>query len=161
MGLACFDNVHVRDANAEDVTALTRLKPAEAVHRDRLQDALSPRFRYMVLERAGDVIGFACLVFVRPRAWSDAHDTSHLPQLVDVQIAPALRGRGYGTYLIGALEQIAAASRAGEVFLAVDPINNPRAYALYQRLGFREFSSRTALVRAFDDAPPDAGAIPT
>lgn len=137
MELADLSNVHVRDASAEDLTALTRLKQSEAVHRDRLQDAQSPTFRYMVLDRAGEVIGFACLVFARPQAWSDAHDTSHLPQLVDVQIAPALRSRGYGACLINALEQLAAGSGSREIFLAVDPLSNPRAYALYERLGYR------------------------
>ena len=136
MELANPNQVHARDANPGDLTALTRLKPSEAVHRDRLQDAQSPTFRYMVLDRAGDVIGCACLVFARPRAWSDAHDTSHLPQLVDVQIAPALRSQGYGAQLINALEQVAAGSGSKEIFLAVDPPGNPRAYAFYQRLGY-------------------------
>ena len=135
MPLTHFDNLLVRDATAMDVTGLTRLKQPEAVHRDRLRDAQSQSFRYVVLEHCGDVIGFACLVFMRPQAWSDAHDISHLPQLVDVQIAPALRGQGYGAYFIKALEQMARSS-AGELFLAVDPLSNARAFAFYQRLGY-------------------------
>jgi GNAT superfamily N-acetyltransferase len=136
MGLACSDRVIVRDATAEDMSALSRLKQPEALHRDRLRNALSPTFRYVVSERSGQVIGFGCLVFVRPQGWSDAHDTSRLPALVDLQIEPAFRGQGYGANLINALEQMAAASGFRELFLRVDPVNNHRAYSLYKRLGY-------------------------
>lgn len=146
MGLASFDRVCVRDATVGDLPALTQLKQSEALHRDRLRDAQKPTsFRYLVLEQASHVIGFACLVFVRPRTWSDAHDASHLPQLVDVLIAPALRGQGYGSYLVSALEQMAAQLGSGETFLAVDPQNNPRAYALYKRVGYRPIQMKPYL----------------
>ena len=35
------------------------------------------------------------------------------------------------------LEQLAAQRGCPEIFLAVDPIEHPRAHALYQRLGYR------------------------
>jgi GNAT superfamily N-acetyltransferase len=126
----------VRDATVKDLAALAQIKPPEAAHRDRIRDARLPTFRYLVLERDQRVIGLACLVFARPAYWSDADDTSHLPQIVDVQIAPGLRGRGCGTHLIVEVEKLAARRGHSEVFVAVDPRNNPRAFALYQRLGY-------------------------
>ena len=142
---APFNNLCVRDATIEDLTALTSIKDSLALHHDRLRDAQLPTFRYLVLEQADIIIGFACLVFARPAAWSDAHDTSHLPQIVDVQITPALRGRGYGTFLISSLEQLAAHRGFEEIFLAVDPRNNPRAFALYQRLGYQPLQAEPYL----------------
>jgi ribosomal protein S18 acetylase RimI-like enzyme len=135
----------VRDATIEDVAALTQIKASEALHRDRIHDAQSPTFHYLVLEQARKVIGFACLVFARPPTWSDAHDASHLPQIVDVQITPALRGQGHGTYLISSLEQLAGHRGLGEIFLAVDPHTNARAFALYQRLGYRPLQAEPYL----------------
>lgn len=135
----------VRDATSADLNSLTKIKDAVAVHLDRLKDAQTPTFRYLVLEKAGDVVGFACLVFKRPAAWSDAQDLSHLPQIVDVQILPTQRGLGYGTYLIRALEQLAAQHDYQEIFLAVEPLANPRAYTLYQRLGYRQIQAEPYL----------------
>ncbi|MFH1086283.1 MAG: GNAT family N-acetyltransferase [Chloroflexota bacterium] len=145
MGFVHDHGLCVRAATAEDLPALARLKAPKALHRDRLRDAQSPTFRYLVLERAGDVIGFACLVYARPSYWSDAHDVTHLPQIVDVRVAPTLRGRGYGSYLILAAEQLAARKGCVCIYVAVDPLHNPRAQALYRRLGYAPLQSEPYL----------------
>jgi GNAT superfamily N-acetyltransferase len=129
----------------EDLAALTQIKEPEALHRDRIRDAQSPTFDYLALMRDGQAIGFACLVFARPGSWSDADDTTHLPQIVDIQIASTLRGQGHGTHLIRALEQLAARRGAREIFLAVDPRSNPRAFALYLRLGYEPMQDEAYL----------------
>ena len=113
-------NLYARDATAKDLTALTKLKAPLALHRDRLRDAQVATFRYLVLLQADTIIGFGCLVFVRPASWSDAHDTSRLPQIVDVMISEPLRSRGYGSYLIGSLEKLAAQHGCAEIFIAVE-----------------------------------------
>jgi len=81
-------------------------------------------------------------------------------ELVYLGLSSSIRGRGVGRAVMERAIPRAARIGASSITCAVDRRNAP-AIALYQRLGFREFSSRTALVRAFDDAPPDAGAIPT
>lgn len=131
------EHLLVRDVGEGDLAGLTQLKKPRAIHVDRLQDSQSGSFRYLVLEYSGQVVGFACLVFTRPSRWSDAHRTDRLPQIVDLQIAPAARGRGCGSYFIRSLEQLANLSGCRRLFLAVDPDRNPRAHALYQRLGYR------------------------
>jgi ribosomal protein S18 acetylase RimI-like enzyme len=135
----------VRDATEKDIPALTTIKETSALHHDRLQDAKRFAFRYLLLEQNANLIGFACLVFTRPESWSDAHDTSHLPQIVDLQIAPQLRGKGFGSYLIRELEQIVVQQRYQELFLAVDPINNLRAHRLYRRLGYQQLQKKPYL----------------
>lgn len=128
----------VRAATLADLPALIAIKGAdsEAVHRDRLGDAQEPSFRYLVLVVEGAVIGFACLVMRRPAYWSDGDDLTHLPQIVDLQVA-AQRGRGYGTAFIEALEQMTIAAGYACLFISVEPVDNPRAYALYRRLGYQ------------------------
>jgi GNAT superfamily N-acetyltransferase len=135
----------VRDATEKDIEALTNIKETSALHRDRLRDAKLFTFRYLILEEDANLIGFACLVFSRPESWSDARDTRNLPQIVDLQIAPPLRGKGYGTYLIGELEQLVTQQGYKEIFVAVDPMNNLRAYSLYQRLGYQQLQKEPYL----------------
>ena len=155
-------NLLVRDATENDLGELTALKNAEALHRDRLQDAQQPTFRYVVLALQKKVIGFGCLVFVRPSSWSDAADTHHLPQIVDLLVAPSQRGRGRGTFLIQQLEQLATDQGQTKLYVTVDPIHNPRAQQLYQRLGYQalqsapylkhwEFIDSAGMVHAGDD----------
>jgi GNAT superfamily N-acetyltransferase len=129
----------VRDAEDADVPALTAIKGAGSavLHGDRLHEARGAGFRYLVLVVDGQVIGCACLVMRRPASWSDAADTEHLPQLVDLQVKPAHRGQGYGSAFIDAIEQVAASAGHRHLYLSVEPAHNPRAYALYQRLGYR------------------------
>lgn len=133
----------VRDAEEADVPALTAIKGdgSEALHRDRLRDAQGRGLRYLVLTVDHELIAFACLVFRRPAYWSDANDTSHLPQIVDLQVQERQRGRGYGSAFVHALERIAVAAGEGQLYLRVDPLNNPRAYTLYQRLGYQPLQS--------------------
>lgn len=132
-------STHARDALPGDLPALTEIKGAgsQAVHTDRLRDAAQGDLRYMVLEAGGRVVGFALLVFRRPPHWSDTADTSRLPQIVDLQIHPNLRGRGYGSIFLEQIERAAAAAGASALYLSVDPVENPRACALYLRLGYQ------------------------
>jgi hypothetical protein len=97
--------LQVRDAGEADVPALTLIKGTgtESVHRDRLRTAQAPGFRYLVLLAGKDLVGIACLVTRRPAHSSDADDTEHLPQIVDLQIGQAHRRRGYGTAFIQAV----------------------------------------------------------
>ena len=131
------EDLSVREASEADLDALMRLKPSLAVHRDRLRDAYQPGFRYLVLELDHCVIGFVCLVFVRPRYWSDGDRAEHLPTAIDFSIDSSLRGRGYGSFLLGEVEKLAAQSAAKQLYVWVDPVHNPRAHALYLRLGYQ------------------------
>jgi GNAT superfamily N-acetyltransferase len=130
------ETLTVRNATEADIDALMRFKPSLGVHRDRLRDAAQPGFRYLVLELDQRIIGFVCLVFVRPRYWSDGDSTDHLPTAIDLFIDAPLRSCGYGSFLLQAVEQLAAQAGSTQFYLWVDPVENPRAYALYRRLGY-------------------------
>ena len=126
-----------------DIPALTSIKGvgSEAIHRDRLRDAQEAGFQYLVLLADQEIIAFACLVSRRPSYWSDADDMQHLPQIVDLQVKESHRGHGYGSAFIHALELVAAEAGSKQLYLSVEPVNNPRAYALYQRLGYEPIQS--------------------
>ena len=135
--------INVRDAHLSDVPTLMVIKAdgSEALHRDRLRDAQDGNLRYLVLLADQELIGFACLVFRRPAHWSDANDTAHLPQIVDLHIKESQRGQGYGSQFMGIIERMAAEAGFEQLFLSVEPLDNPRAHKLYQRLGYQQEQS--------------------
>ncbi len=139
--------ITVRNAAESDLPTLVAIKGegSEAIHRDRLVEAQGPDYRYLVLLLDQQVIGFACLVFRRPASWSDSDDTQNLPLLVDLQVSERYQGRGYGTAFIGAIEGIAAEAGYNQHYLQVEPLDNPRAHALYRRLGYQPLQSEPYL----------------
>lgn len=126
----------VRAATAADLPDLVKTKGLLALHRDRLLDADAGGLLYAVIEEAEALIGFGLLVFERPSAWSDAGDTSRLPAMVDLFVSPSKRGRGAGSQLIHWMEDAARSRGYSHLYLGVDPVDNPRAYRLYRRLGY-------------------------
>ena len=131
----------VRDANEGDVPALAAIRSSEALHRGRLRDAQLGDLRYFVIQHADIVIGFLSLVFRRPSSWSNRDDTQYLPEIIDFHIAESQRGQGFGSQAIHAVERIAAEAGYQQLYIAVDPIDNPRAHALYQRLGYQQIQA--------------------
>jgi GNAT superfamily N-acetyltransferase len=133
--------ITVRDAEEADVSVLAAIRSSEAHHRGRLRDAQSPDFRYFALWLREDIIGFVCLVFRRPESWANAADTEHLPQVVDLYIGEEWRGQGTGSEAMRLIERMAEKAGATHLYISVEPIANPRAYALYQRLGYQRIQT--------------------
>ena len=140
MASAETPSITLRDADESDVPALVAIKGegSEALHRDRFRQAQGGDIRYLVAVRDREVIGFALLVFRRPAAWSDAADTQHLPHIIDLQVAVSQRGQGYGSAFVRGIEREAARAGYEELYTSCEPAENPRAYALYQRLGYEQ-----------------------
>ena len=136
-------HIAVRDAEEAEVSALTAIKGegSAAVHRDRLRDAQDANIRYLVLLADREIVGFASLVFHRPSYWSAADGTERLPQSIDVQAQESQRRKGYGSALIEPMEGIAAGSGYRQLYISVEPVDNPLAPALYLRLGFQPLQS--------------------
>jgi ribosomal protein S18 acetylase RimI-like enzyme len=77
-------------------------------------------------------------------AWEGTEPVGHLhlaltdpPELQDVEVREAFRGRGIGTELIAAAEAECAMRRLGAVQVTVS-VDNEGARALYERLGYRD-----------------------
>jgi ribosomal protein S18 acetylase RimI-like enzyme len=86
-------------------------------------------------------------VSVMPDPAKDEYYIGHLG------VDPALRGQGIGEAMVGYLLKAAAASRATRAVLDVS-VENPRAQALYERLGFVVTATRaSSFANAFGRIP--------
>lgn len=130
------DQLQLRDAAASDLPDLVALRSDEAHHRGRLRDANAGGFRYFIIQRRTQPVGFVCLVFKRPISWANTADQTHLPEISDLFVVKHQRGLGCGSYAIHNLERIVIQSGGDRLYIAVEPAANPRAFALYRRLGY-------------------------
>ncbi len=129
-------SVTLREAKQEDLPVLTAIRPPEALHQGRLRDAKNPDFRYFVIQHEEEAVGFVSLVYRRPASWSNSQNLEHLPEINDLFITEAHREKGCGSAAIHTLERIATQAGHKQLFISVEPVDNDRAYALYQRLGY-------------------------
>jgi GNAT superfamily N-acetyltransferase len=134
----------VRDAVEADIAALTEIKGAgtETVHIRRLNEVRARNSLYLVLLLEEEPIGFCRLVLDDPGHDASTDDSPYLPSVDDLEIKEFLRGRGYGTNFLSAIEQIVKGSGFRKIYLQVEPLGNPRAYALYQRLGYQAIQTQ-------------------
>ncbi|SDV47515.1 ribosomal protein S18-alanine N-acetyltransferase [Chitinasiproducens palmae] len=75
--------------------------------------------------------------------------------LLNVCVAPAEQGRGYGRALMEQVRALAAATGMASVLLEVRP-SNARALGLYERLGFERVGQRRAYYPAAGGLREDA-----
>lgn len=120
----------VRRATARDldsVLAIERAWPALTQWSRKLfEDELgSERSRFIVAEREGNILGYACLRIVAPEA-----------ELLDIAVSPEAARSGIGRDLLGRLHDEARAADCGKIFLEVRESNAP-ARALYGAFGYR------------------------
>jgi len=97
----------------------------QQIHRALLEAILGVRALF-VLRAGGEVV--ACGLGVQEGMYFG---------LFDIVTAPALRGRGYGTQLVGGMLKWARNNGAGYAYLQVVGANTP-ARRVYDRLGFKE-----------------------
>ncbi|KAB8141292.1 GNAT family N-acetyltransferase [Chloroflexia bacterium SDU3-3] len=126
----------IRPALLPDLAALCRVRYAEmpGIHADRILASDGVASAYLVAARGQDIVGFGVLQIERPERWDDPH--GQFPMVIDLFVDAAQRGQGYGRALLGAMEQLAAACGKAALHLSVEPLENPRALALYRRLGY-------------------------
>lgn len=68
--------------------------------------------------------------------WDGKMSAPTVPDLFDLYVHVDYRSRGIGTQILLACEQTVRDAGYDKLGLAVNPDLNPRAYALYQRLGY-------------------------
>ncbi len=144
MAIDALSRIIVRDAVEADIPALVAVKGAgtEALHYDRLHEAQGTGFRYLVLIVDHVLIGMVCFFTQHPASWSDADDSHRLPFIVDLQVKASHREQGYGSVFIRSIEHIAATSGYQNLYLNVEPEDNPRADAIYQRHGYQPIKTQ-------------------
>ena len=102
------------------------------------RDCLLAGYTSVVLERNGEVVGYAIMSV----AAGEAH-------LLNICVAPELRGQGTGRRLLEYLLHRARIFNAERIFLEVRPSNAP-ALGLYHALGFEALGVRQGYYKARD-----------
>lgn len=129
----------VRPCTLPDVAALEKQLPTgrnryhEARHRRQAGDTGT----FLVAVADGVPAGCGEVMWRGPKE-PDVHTRfPDCPELNGLAVAPDRQSRGIGTAIIRAAEQLAAGRGFTRIGLGVDD-ENPRAAALYLRLGYRE-----------------------
>ena len=129
----------LRDATRADVEALTELRPPRGLHSDRMPSGAANDKRYVVAEVAGRPAGFGVISFRGDPMWERP---DQVPLVMDLWVAPHLRGRGIGKRIVESLEDSARARGFQCVYLQVQAERNPDAVRMYERMGYQKLSSR-------------------
>src|SRR3954469_4084790 len=95
------ENITVRDASPSDVEPLTTLRPPRGIHADRIRHS---DVRYLIAESAGKPVAFGVIHFEGDPLWDRPEQ---VPLVMDLYVAPNLRGRGIGKRVLRALESSA------------------------------------------------------
>ncbi len=123
----------IRDATPSDIGALTKVRNAPTQLHRYLNEADGEGIRFLVYERDNEIRGFAMLFLRQP---SQGSPKSHIPKISDLYVAQRFRSMGIGTIMIARMEALVATYGHNVMHVGVDPVDNPRALALYERLGY-------------------------
>jgi len=135
--LPWFDcDMDTRACNEHDLVALRNAWPtADDVHGARYTEQREGTATYLVAWQDEEPLGSGLIQWHGPigmnarAAFPDSVEVNHL------QVRPELRGRGVGTVLLKAAEQLA--ENRGYKLIAVGvALDNPDATRLYRRLGY-------------------------
>ncbi|MGB3296802.1 MAG: N-acetyltransferase family protein [Phormidesmis sp.] len=152
--------VIVRDYRAMDIEALTALynhyilettitfdlQPYTAQQRQEMwmsHYASSGRYRLLVAEREGQLVGYATSSKLRVKA---AYDTS---VETSVYLSSAAQGYGIGTQLYSALFEALAAEDVHRAYACIT-LPNEASMAIHQKFGFEQVGLFREVGRKFD-----------
>jgi len=128
-----IEPLEIRAAAESDLADLIGAKPDPILHQERLARQARGEVTYLVAGVAGHpVLGY---VLVKWRGDS-RHD--QFPVLEDLLVRPPFRGRSVGSQLLLHAERLCRERGIGRLGLGVNPTDNPRAKALYERLGYED-----------------------
>ena len=94
------------------------------------RDSMQSGYVCLVMEQAGEMIGYAILMMVL--------DEAHL---LNISVSPSVKGQGLGRYLLGHMMDMGRERGGLNMFLEVRP-SNVAAISLYESIGFNEMAVR-------------------
>lgn len=143
----------IRKATRDDIEQLVAVKkPPTQAYRDSIFENQLERLRrmdlgevmYLVAEDKGNVIAHLLLTFYGiPTA-------PEVPNISDLYVSEEARNKGVGSLLIQAAEKMSKEHGYALTSIAVNPTLNPRAQALYERLGYRQTPAKPFLDGLYD-----------
>jgi ribosomal-protein-alanine N-acetyltransferase len=125
--------VRFRPLQMRDLDAVMAIEPLIYSHpwtRGNFSDSLQAGYSCWACEQDGELVGYAVLMLVL--------DEAHL---LNISIAREFQGRGLGRSFLDHIIDTARGHGAQMMFLEVRP-SNKSAIALYESMGFNEFSVR-------------------
>jgi GNAT superfamily N-acetyltransferase len=128
-------------ASIEDISRLAKVKEhfGEPEILARFQWLSTVNATWYVWWVADEPIGWALI------QWDGKSTAPGYPDLFDLYVHTSFRNQGIGTEILLECEQLVRDAGHKKLWLAVNPDLNPRAYALYQRLGYRAVSQEKYL----------------
>lgn len=135
----------IRECAAIDIEALDRHMPTRtsAVHESHFAQQQAGRWTYMVAWEEEDTVPVGVCV-IRWDGWADDEGLAvppGLPQVTNLQVHAARRGRGVGTALLESAEERTRSRGFRQLGLAVAD-DNAEAAKLYARLGYTDSGVR-------------------
>ncbi|MFF5789582.1 GNAT family N-acetyltransferase [Streptomyces sp. NPDC012693] len=134
-----MDRLEIGPCRAEDVPLLDRHLPAPGAptrHADRFARQEAGSGTYLLARRDGVPLGHGQLRWDGCAAPEVRAELGDCPEFNGLDVRAELRGQGIGTALIRAAEELARTRGRTAMGLGVTR-DNPRAAALYARLGYR------------------------
>jgi GNAT superfamily N-acetyltransferase len=130
-------SLRIRRIAESDLGALDACFRSEfdRTHRDDLLDQQRERISFYVAFVSGEPVAHGLVRWLGPRDPATATLYPDTPEIYRLNVMQTHRARGIGTQLVGACEQEARQREFRSLGLAVDD-TNPRARALYLRLGY-------------------------
>ena len=125
--------VRFRPMSYEDLATVMRIEPTIYSHPWTLgnfNDSLNAGHSAWVMERAGELVGYALMMMVL--------DEAHL---LNISVAASFQGQGLGRRLLAQMIDISRRHQAANMFLEVRVSNTP-AITLYESMGFCEMGIR-------------------
>jgi len=138
------ETVDIRPMTTADLDSVLVIEQASFSHPWRyehfLHELSSPHSFPFVAVTGGSVGGYVCLMSLFEEA-----------EILDIVVAPHLRGRGIARALLEHAVAVARRNRAGIMRLEVRA-SNRAAIALYERFGFSRTGMRTKYYEGVEDA---------
>ena len=120
----------IRLANVNDLAALCNVRNNIDLFKYYLKQKKKKKVFFVIAEQEAHILGFAILKV-----------NGHLlPKLSDLYVKENYRGNGIGSGLIKYRENIAKNLGYSEIFVSVDPIENPKMIKLVKRHGYEAIS---------------------
>ncbi|PUE46759.1 ribosomal-protein-alanine N-acetyltransferase [Limnohabitans sp. 2KL-1] len=130
---ATRNRVTLAPMTQEDLDAVMAIEQTAYSHpwtRGNFQDSLNPLFDALCLWLDGELLGY----FLAMRGFEEMH-------LLNITVAPARQGQGWGRMMLDALALMSRHAGAQWLWLEVRQ-SNQRALQVYERHGFKQVSIR-------------------
>lgn len=133
---------YIRSIRREDLRAIAAALPAAPyrTHADDFDWQRTGAVTELIAWDASTPVGSGFIHWSGPRDASIAEAVSDCPEIFRLEVLDEHRSKGFGAALVRELEALARARGFLRVGLGVG-IANPRARALYERLGYRAVES--------------------